>query len=39
MYIDAGKVFNVVSFFSSLIDDIRIYDVAMIAEKVEVIAQ
>jgi len=39
MYIDAGKAFDAVSFFSGLIDDVRIYNRALIAEEIAAITQ
>jgi hypothetical protein len=39
MYFGAGKELDAASFFSGLIDDVRIYDVALSADEIEVLAQ
>ncbi len=39
LYIGAGKNLDAASFFSGLIDDVRIYNVALSAEKIEALAQ
>ena len=39
MYIGAGKTLDATSFFSGLIDDVRIYDVALTAEETAALAQ
>jgi hypothetical protein len=39
LYIGAGKNLETGSFFSGLIDDVRIYDVALSAEEIAVLAQ
>ena len=38
-YIGAGKALDTTSFFSGLIDDVRIYDVAVSADKIAALAQ
>ena len=39
LYIAAGKTLDASTFFSGLIDDVRIYDVALTAEKIYTLAQ
>ena len=39
LYIGAGKTLEPASFFSGLIDDVRIYDVAMRTEQIEAMAR
>ena len=39
LYFGAGKTLDATSFFSGLIDDVRIYDVALSADKIEALAQ
>ncbi len=39
LYIGAGKDLDVTSFFSGLIDDVRIYNRALDAERIEALAQ
>jgi len=39
LYIGAGKNFDKTSFFSGLIDDVRIYDVALNSERIAALAQ
>jgi hypothetical protein len=39
LYIGVGATFEAASFFSGLIDDVRIYDVAMRTEQIEAIAR
>ena len=39
LYIGADKNLEAGNFFSGLIDDVRIYDVALSAEKIEALAQ
>jgi len=39
LYIGAGQVLDAASFFSGLIDDVRIYDVALNAEQIAALAQ
>jgi N-acetylneuraminic acid mutarotase len=39
LYIGAGQTLDAGSFFSGLIDDVRIYDVALSPEKIEALAQ
>ena len=39
LYIGSGQILDTGSFFSGLIDDVRIYDIAISAEKIEALAQ
>jgi hypothetical protein len=39
LYIGAGQALDASTFFSGLIDDVRIYDVALTAEDIAVLAQ
>ena len=39
MYIGVGQALDASTFFSGLIDDIRIYDVALTAEEIAALAQ
>jgi len=39
LYIGAGQTLDAASFFSGLIDDVRIYDVALTAEEIAALAQ
>jgi hypothetical protein len=39
LYIGASKDLDATSFFSGMIDDVRIYDVALSAEEIEALAQ
>jgi len=39
LYIGAGQALDATTFFSGLIDDIRIYDVALSVEEIEALAQ
>jgi hypothetical protein len=39
LYIGAGQALDAASFFSGLIDDVRIYDVALSADEIAVLAQ
>jgi hypothetical protein len=38
LYIGAGKTLDATSFFSGLIDDVRIYNVALKAEQIQALA-
>jgi hypothetical protein len=39
VYIGTGKALDTTSFFSGLIDDVRIYDVAVSEDKIAALAQ
>lgn len=39
LYIGAGKDLDATSFFSGMIDDVRIYDIALTAEEIASLAQ
>ena len=39
LYIGSGQILDTGSFFSGLIDDVRIYDIAISAEKIEALAR
>ncbi|MFC1795373.1 GDSL-type esterase/lipase family protein [Planctomycetota bacterium] len=39
LYFGTGKILDAATFFSGLIDDVRIYDVALTAEEIEALAQ
>jgi hypothetical protein len=39
LYIGAGQALDASSFFSGLIDDVRIYDIALSPEEIETLSQ